>query len=253
MSHDRRATPTRHLPPRDPAEATTLHRRLWGALALFAALGTVASVGLATAGLYPTTQDHTSSFGGHPAGWAGALPRLADALSYFTHWSNAVVAVAAWVIARGTRPTTWVRVLLLDALLMITITAIVYAVLLAPTAEVRGWENVTNPWVHIATPALTVLLWAIAGPRRWLSWRLIPLALVVPLAWVGYMLARGSLIDQYPYDFVDVVRHGYAQVALNVGGILVFGVLVAAFYCLLDAVLSRLSRGGETSASPRAR
>lgn len=221
-----------------PTAPTDLQRRCWAVLAGVALTGALASMGLATLGLYPETRDQPSALGGHPAGWAGVLPRAVDALAYFTHWSNLVVAVAAWRVARGGRPAAWERVLLLDALLMITITALVYAVMLAPTAQVRGWEQLTNPWVHIATPALTVLLWLVAGPRGWLSWRLVPLGLVVPLLWVAYTLARGAFIDRYPYPFVDVVELGHATVLQNVGGILVFGLVVAAVFCGLDRVLT---------------
>lgn len=221
-----------------PAPASPTQRRMWGVLAAVALTGTLASVTLTTLGWYPASEQEVSALGGHPAGWAGAPGRLADALSYFTIWSNLVVALVGWLLARGARSSTTTRVLLLDALLMITITALVYAVMLAPTAQVRGWEQLTNPWVHIATPALTVLLWLVVGPRGWLSWRLVPLGLVVPLLWVAYTLARGAFIDRYPYPFVDVVELGHTTVLQNVGGILVFGLVVAAVLCGLDRVLT---------------
>ncbi|WP_374928323.1 Pr6Pr family membrane protein [Kytococcus sedentarius] len=226
-----------------PAPGSPLQRRWWGVLAVVALTGTLASVTLTTLGWYPTSPEDGSSLGGHPAGWAGAPARLADALSYFTIWSNLVVALVAWLLARGTPGSTALRVLLLDALLMITITAVVYAVMLAPTAQVRGWENVTNPWIHIVTPAATVLLWLVAGPRGWLSWRLVPLGLVVPLVWVAFTLVRGALLDAYPYPFMDVVQLGYPQVAVNVGGILLFGLVVAGVLCGLDRLLAGRRRG----------
>lgn len=217
-----------------------LVRRWWGALAVLAGLGTLASVGLSAVGTYAVAPEHPSGFGGHPDGWSGAGARLADALAYFTHWSSAMVTLAAWRVSQGGR-ATWERVLLLCALLMTTVTGIVYALLLAPTTPVRGWEHVTNPWVHVVIPLATVALWLALGPRGWLDWRLVPAALAVPVLWVGVTLARGALVDHYPYDFLDVVRHGYAEALQTVAGILGFGIVVAATYCLVDVVLVRLA------------
>ncbi|STX13473.1 Uncharacterised protein [Kytococcus sedentarius] len=220
-----------------PTAPTDLQRRCWAVLAGVALTGALASMGLATLGLYPETRDQPSALGGHPAGWAGVLPRAVDALAYFTHWSNLVVAVTAWRVARGGRPAAWERVLVLDALLMISITALVYAVVLAPTAQVTGWEHVTNPWVHVVTPVATVLLWLALGPRGWLTWWAVPAALLLPLTWVVLTLARGAVVDQYPYGFVDVVQLGLGRVLVNVAAIVGLGVVVAALYRLVDGLL----------------
>lgn len=64
-------------------------------------------------------------YGDHPSGLAGAVSRLSDTLSYFTIWSNIVVAVSLTMLALQPRLDTPVRrVLRLAGVLMITITAI---------------------------------------------------------------------------------------------------------------------------------
>lgn len=35
-----------------------------------------------------------------------------------------------------------------------------------------GWSVLTNPWQHIVVPVLAVGVWAIWGPRGWVSLRL---------------------------------------------------------------------------------
>ncbi len=87
-------------------------------------------------------------------------------------------------------------------------------------------------------------VWLLVGPRGWLDLRLVPLALVLPLLWVAFTLVRGAVIDQDPYTFVDVVRLGLVQVLLNVGGLLVLGVAVAASFCLLDRALTHRGSSG---------
>ena len=233
---------------RDAAVPVDRPRRGWPRTAVavnagVAWLGVVLTVVISALGGYAESTPARGLYGLHPDGFAGAVSRVADTLSYFTIWSNVVVAVSATLLLRREgRPSLLERVLRLDALLMITVTAIVYQVLLAPTADVVGWSRLTDPILHVVTPVLTVLVWLVVGPRGWLSARLVPLGLVVPLAWIGWMLARGAVVDAYPYDFADVVTLGYGSVARTLAFILVFGLVVAAVYWGLDAALSRRRR-----------
>lgn len=207
-------------------------------------LGIVLTVVISALGGYADSTPPRGLYGLHPDGVAGAVSRVSDTLSYFTIWSNVVVAVSATLLLRrrsGT-PGLLERVLRLDALLMITVTAIVYQVLLAPTANVVGWSRLTDPILHVATPIVTVLVWAVCGPRGWVSARLVPLALVVPVAWIGWMLARGAVVDAYPYDFANVLARGYPAVFGTLGLILVFGLVVSAVYWGLDGLLDRRRR-----------
>jgi hypothetical protein len=209
--------------------------------AVVAWLGVLLTVVISAAGGYELNPE-PGLYGVHPEGVAGVFSRVADTLSYFTIWSNIVVAVAATLLARRQVPVTgWLRVLRLDAVLMITVTALVYAVLLAPSAEVVGWSRLTDPILHQVTPAVTVLVWLAFGPRRWVSGRVVLASLVIPVAWIAWMLLRGVAIGTYPYDFANVAELGYASVGTALLAILVFGVLVAAVYWVLDLGLRRLS------------
>lgn len=103
----------------------------------------------------------------YPAGLAGAWSRMSDTVSYFTEWSNVVVAISTWLLWRAPdNDRYWRRVLRADSLLMITVTAIVYAVLLAPAQQLTGWSAFTNPLQHIVVPAVTVLVFVIWGAAR---------------------------------------------------------------------------------------
>jgi hypothetical protein len=179
-------------------------------------------------------------YGLHPQGVAGWRSRMTDHVSYFTIWSNTAVAVGTTMIAwQPGRNAFWRKVIRLDGMLMITVTAIVYAVLLRPTAVVTGWARLTDPMLHVVTPALTVAVWAIWGPRRQVDGRVVLAAMAVPVAWIGWMLARGVVIDAYPYAFANVTERGYGPVLVTVAGILAFGLVVACAYWAVDIVLAR--------------
>jgi hypothetical protein len=191
-------------------------------------------------GWYDDAKPDPGLYGIHPDGFAGVVSRLSDTFSYFTIWSNIVVGISATLLlSRPFLDTTLRRVLRLDALLMITVTAIVYQVLLAPTTDVTGWSRLTDPILHVITPLVTVIVWLVWGPRGWVTGRLVPFALAVPVVWIGWMLARGAVIDAYPYDFANVSEFGYASVARTLVLILVFGIIVAAIYWGIDVALRR--------------
>ena len=84
---------------------------------------------------------------------------------------------------------------------------------IAPTAVVTGWSRLTDPLLHVVTPLVTLVVWAVWGPRGWITRREVPLALVIPLAWICWMLARGAVVGAYPYDFANVADLGYVPVA----------------------------------------
>lgn len=213
-------------------------RRAWAVVAVVAWGGVLATVLLSALGWYADLPPEPGLYGDTGDGAQGVLQRVTDTLSYFTIWSNIVVTTAATVLARG-GSGTGSRVLLLDALLMITVTAIVYQLLLAPSIDVQGWSLLTDPWLHVVTPVVTVATWLWVGPRGWLTPELLPLSLVLPLAWVGWMLARGAVIGSYPYGFVAVSERGYPAVLGTIVAILAFGLVVAVVLTAVDRLRSR--------------
>lgn len=223
-----------------PAPTTRAARTAIAINSLLAGTGVLLVLVLSGLGQFGLAVPKAHEYGLHPDGVAGAWSRMSDTVSYFTEWSNVVVAVSLWLLWRQPeRDDFWRRVLRLDSLIMITVTAIVYAVVLAPTQTVEGWSVLTNPWQHIAVPAVTIAVFLIWGPRGWIDWRVCLAALAVPMAWVAWMLARGAVIDAYPYPFVDAAGLGYGTVAINILGILAFGIVIAAIYWAIDIALSR--------------
>jgi hypothetical protein len=208
--------------------------------ALVAWLGIILTVVLSAVGAYRDVPVDPGMYGNTGDGFAGAVSRTVDTLSYFTIWSNIVVAVSLTLLLARPLPDTWGRrVLRLDGLLMITVTMIVYQVVLAPSVDLAGWSLLTDPMLHVVTPLLTLVVWLAYGPRGWLTARLVPWALIVPVLWVVWMLVRGAFVDAYPYDFVNVVDLGYAVVLRNVFFVLVLGLAISALLYGIETLLRR--------------
>jgi hypothetical protein len=172
-----------------------------------------------------------------------APTRVLRFLSYFTIQSNLLVALTSGVLAARPRDTgRLLSVLRLDALIGITVTGVVYAVLLAPLHDPHGIVAWTNAGLHYVTPVMAPLGWLLFGPRPRIGENVLVLALIWPAAYVAYTLGHGAISDWYPYPFVDVARLGYATALRNGVGVIVLLAGVATGYRLLDRRLPATPR-----------
>lgn len=158
--------------------------------------------------------------------------RFFDWISYFTVWSNIVVAIVLTVLWRkpelfernNSSGARW-RALRLDSILMITITGIVYNLLLAEPKT--GIDFVSNLMIHIVNPIFTLLVFLVTGPRGLLKPITVAHAMVLPIIWATFSITRGMVLNAYPYPFFDVSVNGLVPVLLFVAQIMVFAIVIA--------------------------
>ena len=231
-------------------------RIYWTAVALIGTVSFIVSCGIAV------TQE----------GNGGWLNGLIFTLSYFTVWSNIVTFIANWQLAiNPTRDGRYFRWFRLTSLVMITVTGLVYAILLAPTAHPYGLGVYTNIGYHYIVPWATVLGFLIFGPRPRFNPGNVWSMLLIPVIWLVYTLLRGLMLTSpppdapdttpstpqhwYPYPFIDVNDPsaiipglefgGYTGVTVNIVVILLLGLFFGFLFVGLDRLLSR----GEKPAS----
>ena len=172
--------------------------------------------------------------------------RVIRFFSYFTIQSNLLVLAAVLPLVRdaGHDGRGW-RVVRLASLLGITVTGLVYAVVLAPIYDPQGLHAWTNTGEHYISPVLTVFGWLLLGPRPRITGAVVGWALLWPVAWIGYTLAHGAVSGWYPYDFLDVSALGYALALRN----LAFVVLLALGFLLVFWLLDRRLPAGRSRSS----
>lgn len=194
-------------------------RAVWLIVALAAAIGLVIDIALAI-----------SSPDDPPGDVGTSLVRL---FSYFTVQSNIFVLATTVPLVRNPRHDgdAW-RVFRVMALLGITITALVYWIVLAPTSHPQSM--VSNICLHYISPVGTVGGWLVFGPRPRMSLRVLRLALVWPVLWVVYTLLHGAASGWYPYDFINVTAHGYGTVTVNIVAIFVLGIVLLVIFRAVD-------------------
>lgn len=145
---------------------------------------------------------------------AGQLQYLADAgllrtvnfFSFFTIQSNILaclvllgldtdVALPLGRFARAARGA---------ATLAMTMTGIIYAVLLAPiAADVSTQLDWVNLVVHIVAPIVMIVDWMIRPTEPAPTTSAVLGWLVFPVVWLVYTVVRGLVVDWYPYPFID--------------------------------------------------
>jgi len=196
---------------------------------VFAATSALVTSGLVLQLVLSVTADaEAGSFVTTPA-------RVVNFLSFFTVQSNILVAVTCAMLARDLhRSSPLFRVLRLDAVLCIVVTGVVFHLALASLQELTGWDLLADTILHTISPLLAMTGWLLIGPRGALDGRIVSLAVVAPMAWLGYALARGALVedrfgnDYYAYPFMNAQVHGYATALLRCA--LVVGLFLGLSY-----------------------
>lgn len=203
--------------------------RLWHLLIVVdVAAALVIQLGLIlTGGPDPNTGETVAS--------VGIGTRMIQTLSYFTIQSNILVLIAAATLvvdpARDGR--IW-RILRLDALLGITITGLVFDLVLIRYIHPTGWQLVATIGFHYIAPWATLLGWLLFGPRPRLDRSTIAWAFLWPMLWIAYTFIRGALVGWYPYPFLDVAEIGYGASIRNTAFVLVVAVVLVAIFKGLD-------------------
>lgn len=167
----------------------------------------------------------------------GVATRIIQTLSYFTIQSNILVLiVAATLVANPRRDGRVWRVLRLDALLGITITGLVFDLVLIHYVHPSGWQLVATIGFHYIAPWATLLGWLLFGPRPRFDRGTVGWAFVWPIAWIAYTFVRGGLVDWYPYPFLDVEEIGYPAALRNTAAVVAVAVVLVAIFVRIDRI-----------------
>jgi hypothetical protein len=140
--------------------------------------------------------------------------------SYFTVESNIAAAfvLVALEFRDGSRLERLARAIRPAVTLYMTMTGVIYAVLLAPaTADVGLTAQWVDVIVHEIAPLVVFVDWILSPPDEPPVVRDIGKWLIFPVVYLVYSLVRGPIADWYPYPFLDPnLDGGAAKVAIMV-------------------------------------
>ena len=152
---------------------------------------------------------------------------------YFTVLTNLGVAILMTVAAlalwrrRAPPDSRWFR----GALVYMIVTCITYELLLRRLWSPQGLQFWTDLAFHDIQPALTLIFWVTAAPKRDLHWRDLPILLPYPIIYFALALVIGARGGGYPYDFLDVTALGYPRV-------ITIGLAFLAVFLLIGALVT---------------
>ena len=155
-------------------------------------------------------------------GTLGPIFGLWRFFGYFTILTNIGAAMVASAVAIGRGGALASPRARLMAATSIALVGIVYAVALRDLWHPTGLQKLADVGLHTVTPLLFVLVWAVF-PHGKLAWRDAVWALVPPMLYFAYALARGAADGWYAYWFLNPAEQNTGELLTS------FGILVAAF------------------------
>jgi hypothetical protein len=144
--------------------------------------------------------------------------------SFFTILTNLLVALGL-SFSLVTPNTSWGRFFSSPGVVAAITTYIAmvgagYSLLLRHLWAPEGLQKIVDIVLHDLVPVLYVVYWLIFASKNALRWKSVLIWLTYPLAYLAFVLVRGTLSGRYPYPFIDTGALGYARVFFNVSMLL---------------------------------
>jgi len=168
-------------------------------------------------------------------------------LGYFTILTNIGVALVATAVAFGRGgPLGGPRARLLAAS-SIVLVGLVYSIALRSAWNPTGWQKVADFALHDAMPLLFIMVWILApngtlGRRDW-AWAMVP-----PVLYAAYALARGAIDGWYAYWFLNPATQSPVALAESIAVMIAGFALIAALLVGVDHWLGKAEAEAEAEA-----
>lgn len=163
-----------------------------------------------------------------------------------------IIRTARDLRLRGRRGTSTPSARTSGAVMMaITVTMLIYLVVLVPTRFADGDSDVfslTDNLIHIVTPILLIGDWLLFVPKGTFRWTDPLLWMLIPYAYLVWAFVYGALGGEfypgqtYPYPFMDVNALGIGGVAQWVVALTVALIVVGLVFVVIDRALATLVR-----------
>lgn len=164
---------------------------------------------------------------------------LIQFFTYFTVLSNLAVAIGLSAILLS--PASSAGRFFSDSTtltaiaLYIAVVGLVFNTVLRDLLTLAGLGWWANEVMHVIVPVLYMVVWLFIIPKSKLQWQSAFSWLWVPFVYMIVVMIRGAICGLYPYPFMNAIKLGYGQIAIN------FTILFAVFL-IIGLVLVMVSR-----------
>ena len=121
----------------------------------------------------------------------------------------------------------------------ITITFVIFAILLSPFYQPTGFAAFSNIVLHYITPIAFIIDWVLTEIKVQYKWKYLPYWILYPLCYIIFAIIHGTFTGSYIYYFLDIN-------ALGIFGFVSISILIAfgiALGCLYIAINRKRTRG----------
>lgn len=161
--------------------------------------------------------------------------------TFFTHLTNLWLVLTYLAMVSGVGWLGGFRrpLIMASAAAFITLVMLYYHFMLAPTLRMEGALLIATWLLHYVAPLLYLGWWALLAPHGGLQLRRIPLMLLPGIGYVAWVLLRGTVVHEYPYDILDADKFGYGGVAIGVAVLLAAVTVFSVLIVMADRWLGR--------------
>lgn len=167
------------------------------------------------------------------------LHATVDYFAYFTVLTNVLVALVLTVpwLAPESPMGRWLARPHMTAMTAtaIIIVGLTYHFLLSGAYHPVGVEYATDLGMHYLVPTAFTLYWVLFAPKAGLRYSHLPYFAIYPFAYLTFLTARGAMVGEYPYFFVDVNTLGFTIAARNALGLVMIYFVIAALLLLITS------------------
>ncbi|MBS4749630.1 Pr6Pr family membrane protein [Carnobacteriaceae bacterium zg-ZUI78] len=179
-------------------------------------------------------------------GLAFLLPDKLYKFTYYTNISNLLVVLFyMYLLYLGNKPYSQTIWRLKGGItICITLTFLVYAILLAPKAKAEDFYHIKNFTLHYIVPILTIFDWLISDKKGQYKKSDPFLWTVVPLIYCIFSLIKGFVFhipipeephSPYPYFFINIDKYGW-------NGFFTYFTAILVLYILLGYIMVFVKR-----------
>ena len=145
--------------------------------------------------------------------------------SFFTIQCNLLIAISLTISALSPEsgPGRFFSSLSVQSAiaLYIFIVGLVYNLVLRGMFVLTGWHWIVDNMLHVVIPVLYILYWLYFRSSGTLHWRDSLYWIIFPFLYLAYSLYRGSIVQWYPYPFLNAAHLGYQTVLTTISMVMV--------------------------------
>ena len=116
----------------------------------------------------------------------------------------------------------------------ITITFVVFAILLSPFYQPTGWAAFSNLVIHYITPIAFIVDWVLTETKVRYEWNYLPYWITYPLCYIIFAVIHGTITGNYIYYFLDINALGILVFAMFVSILVGFGIALGSLYIWIN-------------------